>query len=93
MPDTESLREDTPVEKLDLIFININANSDVGVIRMSADKSVGDAVMQVADHVAKGLYTIVSLNASKHSCVVVISTEKQEDELLWKNGFPWERTE
>jgi hypothetical protein len=30
------------------------------------------------------------MNASEYSCVVVLSTEESRDELMWKNGFPWD---
>jgi hypothetical protein len=33
----------------------------------------------------------VSMNVSDYSCVVVMSTEKSRDELMFKNGFPWDR--
>jgi hypothetical protein len=31
------------------------------------------------------------MNVSEYSCVVVMETEKSRDELLFKNGFPWDR--
>ncbi|KAI9147546.1 hypothetical protein HJFPF1_12572 [Paramyrothecium foliicola] len=78
------------VEKVDVIFVNINAGSDFRQLR-TGTKHVHHALMQVAKHVSRGLYQLVSLNISDYSCVVVFSTEKQRSELLWKNGFPWDR--
>ncbi len=74
-----------------MIYININAGSDFTMLRTGTNESIDHAVLQVAKHVARGLYRIVSLNASDYSCVVVMSTQKPKDELMWKNGFPWDR--
>ncbi|KAF5565575.1 hypothetical protein FNAPI_1619 [Fusarium napiforme] len=78
------------VKKVDVIFININAASNFRLLRTGTNESIGCAITQVTKHVARGLYQIVSMNASEYSCVVVLSTEKSRDELLGKNGFPWD---
>ncbi len=63
------------------------------MLHSGTDESVDHAVAQVAKHIARGLYRVISLNASEYSCVVVMSTEKTRDELMWKNGFPWDRAD
>ncbi|RBR22731.1 hypothetical protein FVER53590_03282 [Fusarium verticillioides] len=79
------------VSKVDVIFINLNAASDFHLLRTGTNESIDYAITQVTKHVARGLYRIVSMNASEYSCVVVFSTEKSRDELMWKNGFPWDK--
>ncbi|KAI1846008.1 hypothetical protein JX265_000933 [Neoarthrinium moseri] len=81
------------ISKVDVIFININGASDFNILRTGTNKDIHHAVLQVAKHVARGLYRLVSLNASEYSCVVVMATEKQRDMLMWKNGFPWDTEE
>ena len=75
---------------VDVIYININADSDFGTMRTGTDDSVHAALQQCAKHVQQGLYRIISVNASEHSFVVVMSTELSQKDLLWKNGFPWD---
>lgn len=79
------------VRKVDVFFININTASDFTMIRTGTNENFQHALTQTIKHVARGLYRIVSLSASEYSCVVVMSTEKSRDELMWKNGFPWDR--
>lgn len=75
--------------KVDVIFININLNSDVRTIRTGTNGSVHEALIAVAKHVEKGLYKIVSLQMSEYSCVVVMSTELSDAELgKEENHFP-----
>lgn len=81
----------TAIFKVDVMFININAASDFTMIRTGTDEPIEQALFQVTKHVARGLYRIISLQISQHSCVVVMSALKQRDELVWKNGFPWDR--
>ncbi|KAG9503339.1 hypothetical protein J7337_006184 [Fusarium musae] len=69
------------VSKVDVIFINLNAASDFHLLRTGTNESIGYAITQVTKHVARGLYRIV----------MVLSTEKSRDELMWKNGFPWDK--
>ncbi|KAL6886016.1 hypothetical protein GGI43DRAFT_277593 [Trichoderma evansii] len=78
------------VYNVDVIFTNINYGSDFRFIRSGTDKSVQDAILQVAKHISRGLYKVVSLNASEHMLAVIISTELSRDELMSKNGFPWD---
>ncbi|KAF5723851.1 hypothetical protein FMUND_1459 [Fusarium mundagurra] len=79
------------VSKVDVIFVNINAASDFHLLRTGTNESISYTITQVTKHVARGLYRIISMNASDYSCVVVLSTEKSRDELMWKNGFPWDK--
>lgn len=79
------------ISKVDVFFINTNAASNFTMLRTGTNENVQHALTQVMKHVARGLYRIVSLNASEYSCVVVLSTEKGREELMWKNGFPWDK--
>lgn len=76
---------------VDVIFTNINHGSDFRSIRSGTDKSIQDAILQVAKHISRGLYKVVSLNASEHMLAVIISTDLSRDDLMFKNGFPWDR--
>lgn len=60
------------------------------MVRTGTNKDIHYAVLQVTKHIARGLYRLVSLNASEYSCVVVMAANKSRDELMWKNGFPWD---
>lgn len=51
---------------------------------------VEDVIDQIYKHLTQGLYNLISLNVSKASCVVVFSTQRPREELLWRNGFPWD---
>ncbi|ETS74013.1 hypothetical protein PFICI_13879 [Pestalotiopsis fici W106-1] len=79
------------INKVDVIFINISGESDFNMLRTGTNKDIHHAVMQVTKHISRGLYRLVSLNASTYSCVVVMQALKSRDELMWKNGFPWDR--
>lgn len=76
--------------RVDVIYLNINAGSDFRIFRTGTQGSVHTVIAQVAKHLENGLYRVVSLNASENSCVVVLSTERSREDLLWKNGFPWD---
>ena len=76
---------------VDVTFININAASDFRLLRTGTNGHVHEAVNQITKHVARGLYRIISMNVSEYCCHVVMATEKPRDELMWKNGFPWDR--
>lgn len=90
--DGEAAPKFMAARRVDVIFSNINAASDFTVIRDGTDEPVHHALMQVTKHVARGLYRIVSLQLSEHSCVVVLSTDKSYAELESK-GFPWDRAD
>jgi hypothetical protein len=78
------------VHNVDIIYVNINSSSDFGCLRTGTEGSVHEAITQVCKHVQRGLYRVVSLNASEHSCVVVVSTTLPREDLVWKHGFPWD---
>jgi hypothetical protein len=82
---------DVNIWKVDVIYININGESNFRIVRTGINEHVHQAVIQVTKHIARGLYKIVSMNVSDYSCVVIMSTEKSKDELMLKNGFPWDR--
>ncbi|KAF3760146.1 hypothetical protein M406DRAFT_269494 [Cryphonectria parasitica EP155] len=77
------------IYKVDVIFININAGSDFTIMRTGTNESVHTAITQVTKHIARGFYRVVSLQASEYSCVVVVSTQKSQEDLERK-GFPWD---
>ncbi|CAF3456994.1 unnamed protein product [Fusarium graminearum] len=81
----------TVIWKVDVIYINMHGDSNFRTLRTGTNEHVNQAVIQVTKHIARGLYDIVSMNVSDYSCVVVMSTERSKDELLFKNGFPWDR--
>ncbi|KAH7177283.1 hypothetical protein DER46DRAFT_588190 [Fusarium sp. MPI-SDFR-AT-0072] len=78
------------IPKVDVIFININANSDFRLLRTSTNENIGHAVLQVTKHISRGLYKLVSMNVGEYSCTIAIFANKLRDELLWKNRFPWD---
>ncbi|KAK1580108.1 uncharacterized protein LY79DRAFT_562331 [Colletotrichum navitas] len=87
-PGPDQVPGDTNISKVNVIFVNINPASDFQMLRTGTNKS-HHALIQVAQHVSRGLYRIISLNITEYSCVVVMSTENMRSELL-KNGFPWD---
>lgn len=101
--NTQPQRETaTPTEKaerkfvnndpyMDVIFHNMNSASDFTTVRSGGEGSVDDILLEVATHVKDGCYKIVSISASKHSFVVVCSTELSKAE-LWLKGFPFAST-
>lgn len=88
-PADEPSKPTLPETKVDVLFININAASDFRVFR-TATTDIHKAITQVDKHVHRGLYSVVSMNATAHSCTVVFTTERQRAELVWKKGFPWD---
>ncbi|KAG4273140.1 hypothetical protein FPRO04_09977 [Fusarium proliferatum] len=81
----------TIINRVDVTFININGDSNFTILRTGTNEHVHHAVTQVTKHIARGLYRIISMNVSEYSCVVVMSSEKSKEELLFRNGFPWDR--
>ncbi|CAJ0545151.1 Ff.00g086240.m01.CDS01 [Fusarium sp. VM40] len=81
----------TMIWKVDVIYININGDPNFRILRTGTNEHVHQAIIQATKHIARGVYTIVSMNVSDYSCMVVMSTEKTRDELMFKNGFPWDR--
>lgn len=58
---------------VDAIWHNVYAGDEKvwGGFRKSYDASIDQLLQMVARHVAKGYYSIVSLNASRHNLTVV----------------------
>ncbi|RMJ02223.1 hypothetical protein CDV36_015509, partial [Fusarium kuroshium] len=50
------------INRVDVIFININGDSNLRIVRTGTNEHVHHAVMQVTKHIARGLYRIVSMN-------------------------------
>lgn len=76
------------IYNVDVIFMNINYGSDFRARRSGSDESIQEAILQVAKHISRRLYKVVSLNATEHTLAVIISTELSREELMFKNGFP-----
>ncbi|KAF4965418.1 hypothetical protein FSARC_6769 [Fusarium sarcochroum] len=90
-PPAPELGGNASISRVDVTFININGDSNFRIIRTGTNEHVHHAVTQVTKHIARGLYRIISMNVSDYSCVVVMSTEKSRDELMFRNGFPWDK--
>jgi hypothetical protein len=90
-PRREGERKYIYIPSVDIIYHNMCAGSDFTTVRMGSDGPVEDVLLEVARQVKDGCYKIVSIAASKHSFVVVCSTELSEAE-LWKKGFPFAST-
>ena len=73
---------------VDIIYHNMHAGSDFMTSRMGSEGSVEEILLQVAKQVENGCYKIVSISASKHSFVIVFSTELSRAELR-ERGFPF----
>jgi hypothetical protein len=73
---------------MDIIYHSMHPEPDFLTVRSGVEDSVEDVLLAVATHVKNGCYKIVSISASKHSFVVVYSTELSKAE-LWKKGFPF----
>ncbi|KAI3556780.1 hypothetical protein CABS01_09708 [Colletotrichum abscissum] len=69
------------ISKVDIIYVNVNGDSDFHMLRTGTNEHVHHVVTQVTKHLVRGIYHLISLNATEHSCVVVISTRKKRSEL------------
>ncbi|KAK1456692.1 hypothetical protein CMEL01_16370 [Colletotrichum melonis] len=79
------------ISKVDIIFVNMNGDLDFHILRTGTNEHVHHVVTQVTKHLARGLYHLISLDVTEHSCVVVISTGKKRSELS-EGSFPWDNT-
>jgi hypothetical protein len=70
--------DDYEIRGVDAIWHNQyrGPDSDFGGIRGNYDRDIDFMLQLVATHVAQGLYTIVSVNATKHSLVVICNCLK-----------------
>ncbi len=65
---------------MDCIWHNMNAGSGFITFRKWFTMDVNEMLVKVAGHVEMGLYQIISVNASKHSLVVVCVSDKKIEE-------------
>lgn len=73
--------------------------SDFETFRIQYDCTIEQAVQMVAQHVAQGLYGIISMTATKHALTVICGCEKKMEEFpegMWhdpldKPKYPWKR--
>jgi len=72
---------------IDCIWHNMYVHSDFITFRKQSSLSVDRVLLEVAKHVEDGLYSIISISASKHSFVVVCGTKKTMAEL--GDSFPF----
>lgn len=45
---------------------------------------MGDLLVLIGDRVRRKIFTVISLNATKHMIVITIATQKSKKEMLWK---------
>ena len=76
----------SPAPAIDLIYHNMHAGSDFRTFRASSNHSLNSHIATIAAHVADDCYTVISMNISTHSVVVVFSTPLSKLELR-KKGF------
>lgn len=69
---------------VDVIWHNIYAgpNSDWSTFRKQYESDIDQMVQLVGQHLAKGLYSLISMTATKHSLTVICACEKMKDEVL-----------
>lgn len=69
---------------VDVIWNNVYAGpkSDWSTIRKQYESNIDQMVQLVGQHLAKGLYSLISMNATKHSLTVLCTCEKMNDEVL-----------
>jgi hypothetical protein len=66
---------------LDCIWHNMYTGTNVTTVRKLSTASVDQMLIRVARHVEDGLYTIISLNMSKHSFVAVCAFNKNWEDM------------
>ncbi len=84
----QALTEPPREQGIDIIYHNMHAGSDFQTFRAAGKGPVEEVLLQVAQHVKNECYKIISINASKHSFVVVMTTELSR-EVLEARGFPF----
>lgn len=81
------------IYRIDVWFINVDTSSSFQVVRIGHDGTTHDVLNQVAKHVARGLYRLINLTITECQCMVTFSTQMSREDLMWKNGFPWDAEE
>ena len=72
------------IHGVDVIWHNVYAGekSDFSTFRQQRDEDINSLLQMVGRHLVRGLYSIVSLNASKHSLTITCICERMLDEVL-----------
>ena len=73
---------------MDIIFHNMHAGSDFRTFRATGFYDIKYEVLSIAKHLENECYEIISMNVSKYSVVVVMSTSLSKENLRAK-GFPF----
>lgn len=68
----------------DCIWHNMDCRSDFTVFRTWFYCEMDKFFSLVADRVRRGVFRVISLNATKHAVVITFATEKSREELLEK---------
>ena len=79
---------ESPAPVIDLIYHNMHAGSDFRTFRASSNHSLKSHIATIVKHVADDCYTVISMNISTYSVVVVFSTPLSKADLREK-GFPF----
>ena len=83
--------------EVDIIYYNIWADSDFRGLRTGSNGPIEDVLIGLARNIEKGCFKrVLSVSASKHSLVVVVSTKLSHDELKEKGfvtGVQWKEME
>lgn len=86
---------------VDMIWHNMyrGPDSDFDGFRVQYDCTIEQAVQMVAQHVAQGLYGIISMTATKHALTVICACEKNMKDMpkdMFKDPidlptYPWKK--
>ena len=87
-PPNPHISQHVPEPNVDVIYHNMHTGSEFRTFRAGSDGPVEEVLLRCAKHVQDGCYKIVSISASRHSFVVVMTTELSREELRGK-GFPF----
>ena len=81
------------IDKVEVLYINTaGSESSFRMLRTGTNQNHQRVLLQVAKHVARGLYNVVNMSISTYSCVVVLKTSMSQSEME-KGGFPWDPAE
>lgn len=69
---------------LDCIWHNMDSSSDFRTFRRWYGCEMGDLLVLIGDRVRRKIFTVISLNATKHMIVITIGTQKSKKEMLQK---------